>query len=118
MSLRGVFGQIKSLEVTVRSAACVKLKGEYLLQCFFCSSEVTVNAAAFYSHSGITGICGAKTAPTNLNSFGGYVIYKNDPFGKRVASYNFNISRYVQGIATKAEKIIIATYLKQNTHTE
>ena len=42
---------------------------------------------------------------TNLNAFGGYVIFKNDPFGNRIASYSFNISRYVQGIATKNEKI-------------
>lgn len=48
---------------------------------------------------------GQSGTVSNLNSFGGYVIYKNDPFGNRVASYNFNISRYVQGIATKGEKI-------------
>ncbi len=42
---------------------------------------------------------------TNINSFGGYIIFKNDPFGNRIASYNFNVSRYVQGVATKAEKI-------------
>lgn len=37
---------------------------------------------------------------SNLNTFGGYIIYKNDPFGNKIASYNFNISRYVQGIST------------------
>ena len=31
--------------------------------------DITINAAAFYSHSGITGICGAKEAPANLTSF-------------------------------------------------
>ena len=42
---------------------------------------------------------------TNLNAFGGYVVFKNDPLGNRIASYSFNISRYVQGIATKNEKV-------------
>jgi len=34
----------------------------------------------------------------NLSTFGGNVIYKTDPSGKKIASYNFNISRYVQNI--------------------
>lgn len=69
---------------------------------FLCAMNLD-SARRFYVPNDIA--LGQNGNATNLNSFGGYVIYKNDPFGKRVASYNFNISRYVQGIATKAEKI-------------
>jgi hypothetical protein len=40
----------------------------------------------------------------NLTSFGGYITYKNDYAGNRIATYAFNISRYVQGICTRKEK--------------
>jgi len=42
---------------------------------------------------------------SNLNTFGGFVVYKNDNAGNRVASYNFNISRYVQSICTRQDKV-------------
>jgi hypothetical protein len=41
---------------------------------------------------------------SNIGSFGGYIIYKTNSLGKRVATYAFNVSRYVQGIATRKEK--------------
>jgi len=41
---------------------------------------------------------------SNISSFGGYITYKNDNVsGKRIATYAFNISRYVQGIVTRKE---------------
>jgi hypothetical protein len=39
----------------------------------------------------------------NFSTFGGFPVYKNDPFGNRIASYSFNVSRYVQGVITKKE---------------
>ncbi len=41
----------------------------------------------------------------NISSFGGYIIYKTDGLGNRVATYAFNLSRYVQGIVTRKEKV-------------
>jgi hypothetical protein len=38
---------------------------------------------------------------TNLNTFGGYLSYKSLNGYNRVATYNFNISRYIQGIITR-----------------
>ena len=41
----------------------------------------------------------------NFESSGGYLHYQNIPgYSKRVAVYNFNISRYLQGIVTRKEK--------------
>ena len=49
------------------------------------------NSSFFYpSSSGI-----------DFNYFGGFLRYKNDAFGKRIAYYDFNISRYVQNMVTK-----------------
>lgn len=43
---------------------------------------------------------------SNLASFGGYIVYKNDvATGRRIASYAFDVSRYVQGIITRQEKV-------------
>lgn len=40
----------------------------------------------------------------NIESFGGFLFYQNIPgFTKKVALYNFNISRYVQGIVTRRD---------------
>lgn len=41
---------------------------------------------------------------SNVGSFGGYIIYKTDNAGNRVASYAFDLSRYVQGVITRKEK--------------
>jgi hypothetical protein len=41
---------------------------------------------------------------SNISSFGGYIIYKTDNLGNRVATYAFNVSRYVQGVVTRKEK--------------
>lgn len=41
----------------------------------------------------------------NLPVFGGNIIYKNDPNNKRIASYSFNISRYIQSIITFKQKV-------------
>lgn len=42
---------------------------------------------------------------TNFATLGGRPIYKADNNGNRVASYNFDISRYVQDIATNKAKV-------------
>lgn len=39
----------------------------------------------------------------NFSTFGGFPIFKNDPIGNRIASYSFNISRYVQGVITRKD---------------
>lgn len=42
----------------------------------------------------------------NFETSGGYLHYQNIPgFTKRVGVYNFNMSRYVQGIITRREKV-------------
>jgi len=46
-----------------------------------------------------TGFSGVQ----NYNDFGGVPVRKTDAFGNQVYSYNFNISRYVQGIVTRKE---------------
>ncbi len=49
---------------------------------------------------------------SNLGTFGGFINYKNDPTGKRVASYSFNITRYIQNIITnKATAKVYDLYL-------
>jgi hypothetical protein len=40
---------------------------------------------------------------TNYGAFGGIPVRKTDGLGNQVFSYNFNISRYVQGIVTRKE---------------
>ncbi len=43
-------------------------------------------------------------ANINFGYFGGFQREKSDAFGNRIAYYNFNISRYVQGIVTRKER--------------
>lgn len=45
-----------------------------------------------------------STGAPNIETFGGYLFYKTIAgFSKPVASYNFNITRYVQGIVTRKD---------------
>ncbi len=39
----------------------------------------------------------------NISTMGGYITYKTDQGYDQVAAYSFNISRYVQGIATRSD---------------
>jgi hypothetical protein len=39
----------------------------------------------------------------NISTMGGYITYKSTQGYDQVAAYNFNISRYVQGIATRSD---------------
>lgn len=71
---------------------------------FLCAVQTRFDSTnRFYVPSDIA--IGQGGVVSNLGSFGGFVNFKVDPTGKRVASYSFNITRYVQGIITRKEKM-------------
>lgn len=72
---------------------------------FLCAINKNLDSSAFRFYVPNDISLGQGGTAGNLNSFGGNVIYKNDPSGRRIASYTFNITRYVQGIITRNEKV-------------
>lgn len=59
-----------------------------------------LNPSAFYEPDN-SSFFYPSNAGIDFNYFGGYLRYKNDAFGNRIAYYEFNISRYVQNMITK-----------------
>jgi hypothetical protein len=45
------------------------------------------------------------TSPEYLSRFGGRLVYKSIMGYDKVASYNFNISRYVQGVISRTDSM-------------
>lgn len=82
---------------------------------FLCATQAKTltskdSAYRFYVPGDIS--VGQGGVVSNLGTFGGYINYKNDPFGRRVASYSFNITRYIQNIVTnKATAKVYDLYL-------
>jgi hypothetical protein len=72
---------------------------------FLCAVPKRLDSAQFRFYVPNDISLGQGGVAANLNSFGGNVVYKTDPTGKRIASYAFNITRYVQGIITRKEKV-------------
>lgn len=75
---------------------------------FLCATQAkTANsmdsAYRFYIPGDIS--IGQGGVVNNLGNFGGFINYKNDPFGNRIASYSFNITRYIQNIITNKSKV-------------
>jgi hypothetical protein len=70
---------------------------------FLCAVQANDSAYRFYVPYDVS--LGQGGIASNLGSFGGYINYKIAPNGRRVASYSFNISRYVQSIITRGESI-------------
>ncbi|MCZ2223545.1 MAG: DUF4270 domain-containing protein [Chitinophagales bacterium] len=72
---------------------------------FLCAISTHPDSAEYRFYIPKDIVVGQGGTVDNLNIFGGNVIYKTDPNGKRIASYSFNISRYVQSIITFNQKV-------------
>ncbi|MBX2932069.1 MAG: DUF4270 domain-containing protein [Chitinophagaceae bacterium] len=72
---------------------------------FLCAISTHPDSAAYRFYIPKDIVLGQGGIVDNLGLFGGNIIYKNDANGKRIASYNFNISRYVQSIITFQQKV-------------
>lgn len=72
---------------------------------FLCAVPKRLDSAKFRFYVPNDISLGQGGVAANLNSFGGNVLYKTDPSGRRIASYSFNITRYVQGIITRKEPV-------------
>jgi hypothetical protein len=59
-----------------------------------------LNPGGFYNPDNSTFYYPFSTG-IDFNYFGGFVRAKTDAFGNRIAYYNFNVSRYVQGLITQ-----------------
>jgi len=72
---------------------------------FLCATSTHPDSAAYRFYIPKDIVTGQGGTVENLDVFGGNVIYKNDINGKRIASYSFNISRYIQSIITFNQKV-------------
>lgn len=77
-------------------------KAPYL---YLAAISQNADSATYRFHLPYDVALGQGGAVTNLASFGGSPINAKDASGNSIVNYNFNITRYIQGIITRGERV-------------